>query len=577
MANIKEHGTFRPVLPLPFKFTPNLSERIPLDKGRDLAVQYGVAPLLAPLFDFTPNANSLGSLPGGSSGAATSPQPLSASTSYSSVTIPSQYMPSIPSTLAPPPILPGSALLLLNQGRAQGLFTPTTSGVIPTRPASHASLAPNNFSGGSFQHTIPLSTSTPPPNAQTLKRNRSEADADTLVDGQGGFTSAFPVHPHALDPAADIQMSDGSRPPSTGARLNGEEGPSPAKRLRKEMTAPPNTTWQRTQTNPKSVGKADFRISALSPQLPSSTGSRPPSSMSSITNGKQKQTLPVDDVSTTRFASKPPVSYSLDPTAPLKDLRRAAVLAAICHHDDPGPVLSLLREIASDNPSSLIDVDVIIDDQGHTSLHLAASMARLHVVETLIGNGADIHRGNYLGETPLMRACLATHNADQQTFHTLVTYLHPSIRTLDTSRKSVVHHVVALAGVKGRAIAARYYLDQIFLWIAENQAGDFKSIVDLQDEHGDTALNIAARVGNRSLVRTLLDVGANRLLPNKLGLRPGDFGVETEASEIRSRHIVMLKSSLLGVEWRTASRRYPLVTTIRASCPCAEESRCDCW
>jgi len=30
------------------------------------------------------------------------------------------------------------------------------------------------------------------------------------------------------------------------------------------------------------------------------------------------------------------------------------------------------------------------------------------------------------------------------------------------------------------------------------------------------------------LVRTLLDVGANRILPNKLGLRPGDFGVETE-------------------------------------------------
>jgi ankyrin repeat protein len=186
--------------------------------------------------------------------------------------------------------------------------------------------------------------------------------------------------------------------------------------------------------------------------------------------------------------------------------------------------------MASDNLSSQIDVDIIIDDQGHTPLHLAASMARLHIVEMLIANGADIHRGNYLGETPLIRACLATHNADQQTFHNLVTYLHFSIRTLDTSRKSVVHHVVALAGVKGRAVAARYYLDQVFLWIAENQGGDFKSVVDLQDEHGDTALNIAARVGNRSLVRTLLDVGANRLLPNKLGLRPGDFGVETEAS-----------------------------------------------
>ena len=129
----------------------------------------------------------------------------------------------------------------------------------------------------------------------------------------------------------------------------------------------------------------------------------------------------------------------------------------------------------------------------------------------------------------------ATHNADQQTFGTLVAALHPSIRTLDTARKSVIHHIVSLAGVKGRAVAARYYLDQIFIWIAQHQGGDFRSIVGLQDEHGDTALNIAARVGNRSLVRTLLDVGANRILPNKLGLRPGDFGVETEVSNFAVR------------------------------------------
>lgn len=234
----------------------------------------------------------------------------------------------------------------------------------------------------------------------------------------------------------------------------------------------------------------------------------------------------------TRFASKPSIPRGLDPAAPLKDGRRAAVVAAICQRDDPGPVLDLLREIASDpsinaNPG-VFDIDTILDDQGHTALHLAASLARQRIVDSLITNGADIHRGNYLGETPLIRACLATHNADQQCFNTLVASLNQSIRTLDTSKKSVLHHIVALAGVKGRAVPARYYLDQILFWVAQHQAGDFRSLVDLQDEHGDTALNIAARVGNRSLVRTLLDVNANRTLPNKLGLRPGDFGVETE-------------------------------------------------
>lgn len=207
-------------------------------------------------------------------------------------------------------------------------------------------------------------------------------------------------------------------------------------------------------------------------------------------------------------------------------------MAAICQRDESGPVLDLLREIASDpsnnaNPG-ILDVDIILDNQGHTGLHLAASLARQRIATALIANGADIHRGNYLGETPLIRACLATHNADQQCFNTLVASLNQSIRTLDTAKKSVLHHVTALSGIKGRAVPARYYLDQILYWIAQHQGGDFRSLVDLQDEHGDTALNIAARVGNRTLVRTLLDVNANRTLSNKLGLRPGDFGVETE-------------------------------------------------
>ena len=149
-------------------------------------------------------------------------------------------------------------------------------------------------------------------------------------------------------------------------------------------------------------------------------------------------------------------------------------------------------------------------------------------MKALLAIGADIYRGNYQGETPLVRSVLSTHNYDLQTFPALLEILHPSIRTIDTAKRTVLHHAVLTAGVKGRAPFARYYLEGVLSWIAQHENADFKSIIDLQDEHGDTALNIAARVGNKGLVRTLLDVGANRLLPNKLGLRPGDFGVEPE-------------------------------------------------
>ena len=281
-----------------------------------------------------------------------------------------------------------------------------------------------------------------------------------------------------------------------------------------------------------------------------------------MTNGVSAKPSDTDDHKT-RFSSKPiPLRSS---QSNHKDSRRTAVLAAICQRDDPGPVLDLLREISFDpssvEPTTGPEVDIVLDDQGHTSLHIAASLGRLEIVNVLIANGADVHRGNFLGETPLIRACIATSPANHQCFNQLLRALHHSIRTLDTARKSVLHHVVSLAGVKGRAVAARYYLDEVFLYIAKEEGGDFRSIVDLQDEHGDTALNIAARVGNRSLVRTLLDVGANRILPNKLGLRPGDFGVETE---VRSALFVLTIMSISSQELSGGPRPEDILSSIRS-------------
>ena len=392
--------------------------------------------------------------------------------------------------------MPGSALRLLNQGRAQGLFTPSTSALAPSRSA----IFPSSAYQSANSPNAP--SSTPPPTQQSLKRARSDSEV----------VSAFQSlsHPHhasqpLLDAPADIRPSPLQ-----------DDGPSPTKRLRKEHTPQPEPSQSSGPSSQlqhiTSVNDAPSPRPARSPHPPSTNGN-------SI-NGVDTDSLPL------RFSTKPPLLR--DPSI-FRDARHAQLVAAICRQDDPGPVFETLRELAPD-PSLPLDVDVILDDKGHSALHLAASLGRQNIIEQLIVAGADIHRGNFVGETPLMRASIDTHNSDQQSFNVIVHALHDSIRTLDTSRKSVLHHIMYLAGIQGRAVCARYYLDQIFMWIAQNQGGDFRSIVDLQDEHGDTALNIAARVGNRSLVRTLLDVGANRILPNKLGLRPGDFGVEVEVS-----------------------------------------------
>ncbi|KAH0836726.1 apses-domain-containing protein [Lanmaoa asiatica] len=437
---------------------------IPLDRGRDIAAQYGVAPLLAPLFDFTPSSTSLTSLP-----AANTAPPSSPSAS----------------------MMPGSALRLLNQGRAQGLFTPSTSALAPSRSA----IFPSSAYHSANSPTAP--SPTPPPIQQSLKRARSDSEVVSAIQ------SLSHLH-HASQPLLDA-------PPDIRPSPIQDDGPSPTKRPRKEPTPQPDPSQSSAPSQrAASVNDAPSPRPPRSPHLPSMNGN-------SI-NGIDIDPLPL------RLSTKPPLLR--DPSI-FRDARRAQLVAAICRQDDPSPVFDLLRELTSD-PSLPLDVNAILDDKGHSALHLAASLGRQNIVGQLIAAGADIHRGNFAGETPLIRASIDTHNSDQQTFNVIVQALHLSIRTLDTSRKSVLHHIMYHAGIQGRAVCARYYLDQIFMWIAQNQGGDFRSMVDLQDEHGDTALNIAARVGNRSLVRTLMDVGANRILPNKLGLRPGDFGVEVE-------------------------------------------------
>jgi ankyrin repeat protein len=187
-------------------------------------------------------------------------------------------------------------------------------------------------------------------------------------------------------------------------------------------------------------------------------------------------------------------------------------------------------ELKSDSESGLNAeeqkyINIILDDSGHTGLHFATALAKIQNARELIEFGADINRGNYSGETPLMRAVLVRNNATEGTFSTLLSLLAPSIQTLDHS------HLVA--GLPGRAAPARTYMATVLDWVAKEgaEAGlPLKTLVNVQDLHGDTALNIAARVGSKALIQLLLDAGADKARANKLGLKPVDYGIEVEVS-----------------------------------------------
>ena len=58
---------------------------------------------------------------------------------------------------------------------------------------------------------------------------------------------------------------------------------------------------------------------------------------------------------------------------------------------------------------------------------------------------------------------------------------------------------------------------------------NFSTLVDNTDICGDTAINLAARIGSKALVEQLLDVGANPMIENLAGLKPSNFGFGPES------------------------------------------------
>ena len=202
------------------------------------------------------------------------------------------------------------------------------------------------------------------------------------------------------------------------------------------------------------------------------------------------------------------------------------------------------------------DLDIPIDATAHTALHWAATLARTSLLRALIMKGASIYRLNGGGETALIRAALTTNNLDQNSFSELLDLLGPTIEIRDGRGRTVLHHIAVSSAVKGRGSACRYYLESLLEFVvrqgsaSNSQQSSFhdpiaasapkpiglarfmSEIVNAEDISGDTALNLAARIGNKSIIQQLLEVGANPTIPNRGGLKPVDFGVGGEALDL---------------------------------------------
>ncbi|MCJ1282168.1 transcriptional regulator swi6 [Xylographa opegraphella] len=249
---------------------------------------------------------------------------------------------------------------------------------------------------------------------------------------------------------------------------------------------------------------------------------------------------------------------------------KAGLLLSLFKHPSRGEFFDheTLQQLSGD------DLDIPIDASANTALHWASALAKTSLLRLLIAKGANMFRVNGGSENGLIRAAITTNNHEAGTFAELLELLGPTIEMRDGRGRTVLHHIALASAVKGRSPCCRYYLESLLEFVvrqgssANSQQNSFNGpsdpmpkpksiglarflseIVNATDLSGDTALNLAARIGNKSIIQQLLEVGADPTIANRGGLKPTDFGVGGDPEPLDAQQS---SSQTLPVQGRSA-------------------------
>lgn len=181
-----------------------------------------------------------------------------------------------------------------------------------------------------------------------------------------------------------------------------------------------------------------------------------------------------------------------------------------------------------------------------TPLHWAAYFKQTRHIELLLKYGAKVNASDNQGLTPLHIAIL---NDDSQSCSALIQH-HATIYSHEKS----ITHPLHLALIKGNPLITKILLDKtlslnytdnykcsLLHWVVildHDVAVNFviekitPSIINKQNDLGQTALHWAAYHGNRNIVQLLLDNGAQKNIVDKFEQTPLVFASSLGKSEV---------------------------------------------
>jgi regulatory protein SWI6 len=469
-------------------------------RGREFCRQYGVEEMLRPLLDYDVSADGSG---GQGQDTPTKEQAMAANRKrfYNHLDNGPSRGPTTNGTFFSN-ISPSTSVALAAMNKAARLNSPAPRpGTVQRQPSRHLS-QPDAYPGGS-QQSMPSQNS---------------------FDTESRFDSAYGTQPNGSN-----------EPPRKRKRMNSNEAMGPP-------SLPHNDSMRSaTPTEPSD----SFLYETLSQEFANagSDTALPPLPPPNTDEQTEKLNLILD-----LFAESSRTDYSTHPA-----------------------ILQLSGE----------DFNMPLDHSSNSALHWAATLAKVSLLKLLLWKGANIWRGNAAGQSPLISAVIVNNCWEHSCFPELLELLSPLIEVRDIQGRTVLHHIAVSSGIKGRAPSSKYYLEALLEFLvrvgtqpsSSNQnsttstaaavasiasqqvSGDdlgressdapalngskgavslvrfLSHIVNAKDKAGNTALNLVARIGNRSIIQQLLEIHADPGLANNKGVSAKDFGVGTESGD----------------------------------------------
>lgn len=188
------------------------------------------------------------------------------------------------------------------------------------------------------------------------------------------------------------------------------------------------------------------------------------------------------------------------------------------------------------SPPADFNINMAIDEEGHTALHWASSIASADVIEVFLSNGADPLAVNNLGLNSLSKLLFFNNSFEVKNFPALLKLLRNCLIVPDYNGRTPLHYLMELYQLGDSKLQPlEYYLSEIVRFISEAQRqaelADEKHknknllriLINHQDVNGDSVLHVAIKSKANSFIKVLLTNGADLEIKNNQKLACKDM------------------------------------------------------